>query len=128
MKVNGKWVGWGLGDDDPKIREIKLFLKGKFKWVRDHTPPLDDGNVYTETLVAVVMEMQRRYGMPASGVMNWATQAKCGFWKADVPRVPIAMSVHGTGQADPLGLVISRFPAPESAGHPGPPCSRCQRW
>lgn len=103
MKINGQWVGWGLGDNDPKIREIKLFLTKKFQWVRDARPPLNDTNEYDAALVAVVMEMQRRYGMPASGVMNWATQAKCGFWKADIKRLPIAMSVHGTGQADPFG-------------------------
>lgn len=103
MKINGKWVGWGIGDDDPKVRELKLFLTKKFQWVRDWKPGLDDSNKYTGTLADIVMEMQRRYGMPASGVMNWATQAKCGFWKAELPRLPIAMSVHGTGQADPMG-------------------------
>lgn len=104
MKIDGKWVGWGPGDNHQKVSEIKLFLIKKFQWVKDYKPALNTSSNYDDTLVAVVMEMQNRYGLPASGVMNWATQAKCGFWKQpEQNRLPIGMSVHGTGQPDPLG-------------------------
>lgn len=104
MKIDGKWVGWGPGDSDPKIAEMKQFLLKKFQWVRDFQPRLDDGFQYTDTMTAVVMEMQRRYGIPVTGVMNYNTQVKCGFFvPPEKPRVPVAMSVHGTGQPDPLG-------------------------
>lgn len=105
MKIGGKWVGWGPGDNDLRVSDIKAFLKRKFKWVREWLPPLDDSTLYDDTLVEIVMRMQANYGMPASGLMNAATQEKCGYWKPQPVPQPRGwlFTVHGTGQPDPTG-------------------------
>jgi hypothetical protein len=103
VKIGGKWVGWGPGDIDVKVQDMKRFLKNKFRWVRDWQPPLDDSTLYDETLTQVVMAMQDRYGLPQSGLMNAETQAKCGFWHPPPTAKPWLYTVHGTGQPDPLG-------------------------
>lgn len=83
MQVNGVWVGWGLGDDNPKVQLMKRHLKAKFSYAR----ALDDSTLYDETMVSVVSEMQGRYGLPVTGIMNYESQAKCGFVKT-VPSAP----------------------------------------
>ena len=94
MKVAGVWVGLGPGDSDPKVRDFKAFLKKKFSWVRQS--PLDDGPNYTEQLAVVVRELQRRYGLPTTGILDYATQVRSGFVNA--PKVkPVLLTVCGTG-------------------------------
>ena len=101
--INGKWIGWALGDVDPYVYDMKTYLHRKFKWVRDWTPPLVLDKTYDATFTAIVADMQRRYGLPVTGVMNAATQEKCGVWKPQPQVKPWLFTVHGTGQPDPLG-------------------------
>lgn len=103
MQINGRWVGYGLGDVDPKVADMKTFVHRKFAWVRAWSPPLVLDTTYDATFTDVVAEMQRRYGLPATGVMNAATQQKCGYWKPAPQAKPWLFTVHGTGQPDPLG-------------------------
>src|SRR5687768_5129477 len=103
--VTRKWVGWGPGDDDIKVREIKRFLNRKFTWVRNWQPPLDDTTFYDENLTVVVGQMQANYGLPVTGIMDYTTQVKCGFFKPIVvtgpDKRPIFITVEGH-MADPF--------------------------
>ena len=94
MKVNGAWVGYGPGDEFPKVAEYKAFLKKKFTWVR--LSPLDDSPIYDAKLTAVVSELQRRYGLPVTGITDYATQLKCGFIAPPAPKVkPVLFTIEG---------------------------------
>lgn len=99
MKVNGIWAGLGLGDVDPEIARYKTFLKRKFSYAAN----LDDNATYTTELVEVVKKMQRAYGLPDTGITDYALKVKSGFLKVDPPAKPWLFTVHGTGQPDPLG-------------------------
>lgn len=96
MKINGQWVGWGLSDEDPKVADMKAFLVRKFAWVRDWVPALDLSPIYDATMTAVVGELQKRYGLPVTGVMNYTTQKQCGYLK-DAPQQakPVLFTVEG---------------------------------
>lgn len=94
MQIAGQWVGWGLGDNDPKVQDMKRFLRRKFSYARES---LDDTTLYDETMMRVVMQMQRAYGLPETGIMNYATQVKCGYVKVTPPALPTLYTVHGTG-------------------------------
>jgi hypothetical protein len=89
--ASGKWVGWGLGDTDPKVTAIKAFLAKKFSYAAG----LDTSPVYNTALQTVVMTMQTRYGLPATGIFDYATQIKCGFVKAAPKNKPLMFSVEG---------------------------------
>lgn len=91
MKIDGKWVGWGLGDDDPKVQDIKRFLKRKLSYAS----VLDDTTVYDQTLADVVKIMQSRYSLPATGIMNYDTQVRCGYVKTLPHNKPIIFTVEG---------------------------------
>lgn len=93
MKIAGVWVGWGLGDDAPKVAEIKNFLRRKFSYAKH----LDTTTLYDEALTAVVMDMQGRYGIEVTGVMNYATQVRCGFLTPAPEVKPMLFTVCGTG-------------------------------
>jgi hypothetical protein len=94
VNIDGKWVGFGLGDIDPKVAEMKVFLARKFAWVRNWTPSLGDSQIYDHNMVNVVMQMQINYNMVPTGVMNAATQERCGFYKP-VKVTPVFVSVEG---------------------------------
>lgn len=74
----GKWVGFGLGDVDPKVTLIKQKLHDKYQWVRDWSPALVIDDAYSQTLVGVVKEFQKRVGLPVTGIMNAASQIRLG--------------------------------------------------
>lgn len=99
---NGNWIGLGLGDVDPEIAKFKGFLKRKLAWVRDWEPALDDSDVFDETLEAVVRELQSRYSMPQTGVVDWALKVKSGYLTVGPPQdsvwqVGTLFTVQGTG-------------------------------
>ena len=85
---NGKWLGWGLGDNDPKVLALKQFLLHKFTWVQQWTQPLAMNTAYDANFASIVSEMQKRYGLPVTGIMNYASQLKCGFVKVESPPQP----------------------------------------
>lgn len=98
---DGVWIGLGEGDRDPEIAELKAFLKRKLTWVREHVPPLDDSDVFDATMVDVVKELQSRYGLEPTGIVNWSLKIKTGFYKPVAPGgpdqqvKPILISVEG---------------------------------
>lgn len=108
MRINGVWVGWGLGDwshfpdgtdRDPTVRRFKAFARQKFRSYAGH---LADTNVFDQELYDVVLEMQNRYvdsgrlvpGMYIPGVLDLVTQEASGF--RQVPKtLPIIFTVEG---------------------------------
>ena len=76
----GRWCGWGLGpppDENVKIGDFKATLKKKFSYAKS----LDDSDVYTEELAKVVMEAQRRWELPQTGIIDYTFQVKAGWIK-----------------------------------------------
>ena len=94
MKLGDTWVGWGLGDDDPKVADMKGFLRRKFP---SYASGLGDSTLYDYTMTSVVAEMQRRYGLPVTGTMNYASQLRCGYITPDPTDKPLLFTVCGTG-------------------------------
>lgn len=89
----GKWIGWGLGDVDPKVAAIQKFLATHFK---SYAGSLVATGTYDAATAAAVSEMQRRYGLPVTGVFDYASQLKSHFITAVPPTPPvIGFSVEG---------------------------------
>lgn len=88
-----------MGDLSPKVADIKAYLRREFP----HASGLNYSELYDERLKAVVANIQILLGLPATGVMDYATQRACGYSKPAPPRKPTLFTVHGTGQPDPLG-------------------------
>lgn len=95
MKVYGRWAGWGVGDIDPKVAELKAFMRAKFASYAGH---LDGTDVFDQATEAVVRQMQSRYGLPVTGIIDYRTQVRMGFIKPVVPpaRYPIQGVGHNT--------------------------------
>ncbi|AVO21635.1 endolysin [Mycobacterium phage MooMoo] len=104
MRIGGQYVGLGLGDSSPEIRNIKTFMRRKFASYAGH---LADTELYDEQMVAVVTEMQARYnasGQLASdkytpGIINAETKYVMGYLQR--PPGPdtrgVLLTVCGTG-------------------------------
>jgi hypothetical protein len=91
--AQGAWVGWGLGDVDPKVADIQKFLATKFKSYAG----APGGNRHLRPSHRnAVAEMQRRYGLQPTGIFDYASQVKAGFIKVapPAPKV-IGFSVEG---------------------------------
>lgn len=92
---DGKWIGWGLGDVDPKVAEIQKFLAAMFA---SYAGELVATGTYDQATADAVAEMQRRYGLPVTGIFNYASQLKSGFVKpvpAARPVLPLFFTVEG---------------------------------
>ena len=92
--TTGAWLGFGLGDVDPKVAEIQKFLAAKFASYAGHLVPT---GTYDQATADVVAQMQARYGLPATGIFDFASQVKSGFYKpAPAKRtLPLFFSVEG---------------------------------
>lgn len=103
MRINGQWVGWGLGDNslaDMTVKNVKAFMR---VWYRSYAGNLADTNLFDQQMVDAVTEMQRRLtlsgrlvsGRYIPGVLDLPTQIAMGF-KAPPPTVkPIIFTVEG---------------------------------
>lgn len=92
---DGKWVGWGLGDTAPRVAEIQKFLAAKFASYAGQLVPT---GTYDQATADVVAEMQNRYGLPVTGIFDWASQVKSGFYKpapAAPKTLPLFFTVEG---------------------------------
>lgn len=105
--ADGKWIGFGPGDKDPKIVVFKQKFNDKYKWVRDGYPDLGTSDFYTETLFNVASEFQKRVGLPITGIMNAASQERLGVTppKPAVPHRPdrTFITCQGTVPSDMFG-------------------------
>ena len=93
--ADGAWIGWGLADVDPKVAEIQKFLAGKFASYAGQLVPT---GVYNQDTADAVAEMQRRYGLPATGIFDYTSQVRSGFYKpapAAPPILPLFFTVEG---------------------------------
>lgn len=113
MKTNGAWVGYGLGDVDPIVSQIKDLMRRKFA---SYAGGLADTEVFDDQMVAAVREMQRRYGLPVTGIVNYVTQVKMGFVKRD-PIKPLMFTVEGHLSDLFAGPVADTARILESEGH-----------
>lgn len=93
--ITGQWIGYGLGDVDAKVFDMKTYLSRKFQWVRDWTPTLVLDSTYDATLAAIVRDMQSRYGLIVTGIMDYATQVRCGYIKTAPKPKPVIFTVEG---------------------------------
>jgi hypothetical protein len=116
MLIGGVWV-LGPGDSSPEIRKIKAFMRAKFASYAGHLADTDlyDGAlgdpVNAKTMVGAVKEMQRRYGLPTSGVIGYSLKVKMGYLKIEPPvlhTIEGFMSDMWFGPAAECGRVLER--------------------
>jgi peptidoglycan hydrolase-like protein with peptidoglycan-binding domain len=115
--ASGKWVGWGLGDVDPKVAQIQDFLKRRYS---ARTKSLVVTGVYDQATADVVAGLQDYYKVqvPAGlrGVFTYATQLATSFVKpTPKPRVPF-FTVEGHMSDMMLGPVAGTAEALEQEG------------
>lgn len=92
----GEWLGWGLGDVDPKVVEIQKFLAHKYS---QRAGWLVATGVYDQATADIVAGLQDHYGVlvtaESRGCFNWATQVATGFTKPSKKLLPLAFTVEG---------------------------------
>jgi len=69
-------------------------LAHKFQWVRDMG--VTEGDVYDQTTAAAVEEFQKRVGLPATGIADFATCGRLGAWPPP-PSRHAGLTFRGTG-------------------------------
>lgn len=108
MDVNGKWVGFGLGDVSPTIATYKQDLVKKFSYASVLQESLSAGGTAAQTfdvaMLAVVNQMQAAYlndaatiqnsELVASGILNYAWQIRSGL--VAPPKITL-LTWQGTG-------------------------------
>ena len=95
MRVGDVYVGLGLGDVDPEVGRVKDFMRRKFA---SYAGDLADTDVFDQQLVDAVMEMQLRYGLPVTGIVNYATKVRMGFIvPPPPPKQGVLLTLQGTG-------------------------------
>jgi hypothetical protein len=117
MRLNGVWVGWGLGDwsrklvagqwvdNDPTVRKFRAYARAMFRSYAGH---LADTNEFDAELFNVVVIMQDKLverpmnqfrltpGKFIRGVLDLPTQQACGFKRPSGPAVrPIIFTIEG---------------------------------
>lgn len=93
--ATGKWVGWGLGDQDPKVADIQKFLARKYA---SYAGKLIATGTYDEATADAVAEAQRRLNLQPTGIFNYATQLATGYVKVAAPDTsgkPLLVAVEG---------------------------------
>jgi hypothetical protein len=97
MKIAGLWVGLGIGDISPEIRNLKAFMRRKFSYAKH----LADTSLFDEQMVAAVAEMQSRYaaqkriGAHTPGIINVETKYAMGYLLRPVKPKPVIFTVEG---------------------------------
>lgn len=99
MRVDGIYVGIGIGDESDEIAKIKAFLKRKYTPARNS---LDDGPVFTLELEAEIKREQDTFvregkmqsGTFIPGVITLAWKYASGYLKKEV-LLPLYFSVEG---------------------------------
>lgn len=101
------WTGWKAGMSGPPVAAAKAALKRKFSYAQD----LNDDPFFGWDLQSILIQYQTKKNATAytpklrtDGVLDWATQVALGIVEPPRPRkAGTLFTVHGTGQADPLG-------------------------
>lgn len=103
MRINGAWVGWGLGDNsqsDPLVRNFKAFARRMYRSYMGH---LADTNAFDQQLYDALVIMQDKLvaggklvpGKFIRGVLDLPTQEASGFRRPAPPNRPIIFTVEG---------------------------------
>jgi hypothetical protein len=95
--ATGKWVGWGLGDVDPKVADIQKFLARNYHATAGSLVATGTYDQFTADTVARLQENLIRNGKykgTANGVLNYDTQVALGYVKL-APPPPAAPKVIG---------------------------------
>jgi hypothetical protein len=103
VKIDGKWVGLGLGDRDPEVLRFKNWARPRFSYARD----LDRTELFDELTTTVVGEMQLRLtnqgrlavGKYIPGILNAETKYASGFVPRPAPPDTrgVLLTACGTG-------------------------------
>jgi peptidoglycan hydrolase-like protein with peptidoglycan-binding domain len=78
----------------PEVALIREKLAHKFQWARDMS--VTEGDVYDQTTAAAVEEFQKRVGLPATGIADFATRGWLGAWPPPPPH-HAGLTFRGTG-------------------------------
>lgn len=110
MRLNGVWIGWGLGDwshypdgsdRDPTVRRFKAFARRMYRAYMGH---LADSNKFDQQLFDAVIDMQDRLvrdgrlqvGFFVRGVLDEETQYASAFKKRPASlRRPVIITIEG---------------------------------
>ena len=99
MKVNGAWIGWGLGDSGPVVAAAKAKLRAKFSYAKN----LDNTETFDADLQFVLSTYQTRKNMDGyapplrtDGVLDYATQLALGLIAVTAPEKPMLFTAQGT--------------------------------
>lgn len=100
MKVDGKWIGWGIGDAGPIVAQAKAKLRAKFSYAKN----LDNSETFDAALQFVLSTYQARKNMDGyqpvlrtDGVLDYASQLALGLVTVTAPEKPMLFTLHGTG-------------------------------
>lgn len=106
MRLNGVWVGWGLGDNssvDFTVKDIKRYMRAMF---HSYAGNLADTNLFDQQMFDVVVTMQEKLvarpmnsvhlvpGQFIRGVLDLPTQQAMGYKKPKVVQ-PVIFTVEG---------------------------------
>jgi hypothetical protein len=102
MRINGVWVGWGLGDDsltDFTVRNFKAFARRMYS---SYMGDLADTNLFDEQLYTELCLMQDKLvagghlvvGRFIRGVLDLPTETASGY-RPPVPILPVVFTVEG---------------------------------
>jgi len=108
VRVDGKWIGWGLGDAGVTVTAIKSKLKAKFSYAAG----LDDSEYFGEDLQAVVIIYQTRknaagLNLRTDGVVDYATQVALGLVEKAKHAVITFNGTWGNGLVQYPGNVVN---------------------
>ena len=79
----------------PDVALIREKLAHKFKWARDMG--VTEGDEYDQTTAGAVEEFQKRVGLPATGIADFATRGRLGAWPPPPPPRHAGLTFRGTG-------------------------------
>ena len=104
---DGKWA-LGLGDSSPEIRRIKAHMRAMY---RSYAGDLADHDLFDEQLVAVVREMQRRQGVPATGWIGYSDKVRMRYIIEGPSVVGYAVpGTWGVWHTGPQAMAVNRYP------------------
>jgi len=100
MKINGIWIGWGLGDIGPIVAKAKAKLRAKFSYAKS----LDNSELFDAALQFALITYQTRKNMDGyapplrtDGVLDYSTQVALGLVVVSAPDKPMLFTAQGTG-------------------------------
>lgn len=114
MRLDGAWIGWGLGDNsttDFTVQAIKKYMRAMYA---SYAGTLADTNLFDQQMLTAVTEMQSRLlvdghltaGQYHVGVLDLPTEIAMG-WRhpvvVDEEPVCVVFSIGGAGSAWNLG-------------------------